>query len=59
MIQRLSDMNLPRFPLLSETEMMELLQKAKKGDINARETPGQLQFETHLQLNPAFRPQGI
>lgn len=37
MIQRLSDMNLPRFPLLSEKEMMELLQKAQKGDIEARE----------------------
>ncbi len=37
MIQRLSDMNLPRFPLLSETEMMELLHKAQKNDIDARE----------------------
>jgi RNA polymerase sporulation-specific sigma factor len=37
MIQRLSDMNLPRFPLLSEKEMMELLHKAQKGDIEARE----------------------
>jgi len=37
MIQRLSDMNLPRFPLLSETEMMELLHKAQNGDIEARE----------------------
>lgn len=37
MIQRLSDMNLPRFPLLSEQEMMELLHKAQKGDIDARE----------------------
>jgi RNA polymerase sporulation-specific sigma factor len=37
MIQRLSDMNLPRFPLLSEKEMMELLRKAQKGDVDARE----------------------
>ena len=37
MMQRLSDMNLPRFPLLSDSEMMELLQKAQKGDIDARE----------------------
>lgn len=37
MIQRLSDMNLPRFPLLSEKEMMELLRKAQKGDVEARE----------------------
>lgn len=37
MIQRLSDMNLPRFPLLSDEELTELLQKAKKGDIEARE----------------------
>ncbi|RNC28728.1 MAG: RNA polymerase sigma-F factor [Candidatus Dichloromethanomonas elyunquensis] len=37
MIQRLSDMNLPRFPLLSENEMMDLLRKAQKGDIEARE----------------------
>lgn len=37
MIQRLSDMNLPRFPLLSEKEMMELLHEAQNGDIIARE----------------------
>lgn len=37
MIQRLSDMNLPRFPLLSEKDLMELLHKAQKGDIEARE----------------------
>lgn len=37
MIQRLSDMNLPRFPLLSEQEMMELLRQAQKGDKAARE----------------------
>ena len=37
MMQRLSDMNLPRFPLLSDSEIMELLQKAQKGDIDARE----------------------
>ncbi|NLI92215.1 MAG: RNA polymerase sporulation sigma factor SigF [Peptococcaceae bacterium] len=37
MIQRLSDMNLPRFPLLSEKEMMDLLHKAQNGDIEARE----------------------
>jgi len=30
-------MNLPRFPLLSDEELTELLQKAKKGDIEARE----------------------
>ncbi|UWG99207.1 RNA polymerase sporulation sigma factor SigF [Dehalobacter sp. DCM] len=37
MIQRLSDMNLPRFPLLSEEEMMQLLHQAQTGDIDARE----------------------
>jgi RNA polymerase sporulation-specific sigma factor len=37
MIQRLSDMNLPRFPLLSEQEIMELLCKAQNGDTDARE----------------------
>jgi len=37
MIQRLSDMNLPRFPLLPEKEMMELLRKAQNGDQEARE----------------------
>lgn len=37
MIQRLSDMNLPRFPLLSEEELMDLLRKAQKGDNEARE----------------------
>ncbi|MEW6621631.1 MAG: RNA polymerase sporulation sigma factor SigF [Bacillota bacterium] len=34
---RLSDMNLPRFPLLSEKEMIELLTLAKNGDPEARE----------------------
>jgi len=37
MMQRLSDMNLPRFPLLTEKETMELLKKAKQGDSEARE----------------------
>ena len=37
MIQRLSDMNLPRFPLLSEQEIMELLREAQNGDADARE----------------------
>lgn len=37
MVTRLSDMNLPRFPLLSEEEMTELLKKAKAGDAKARE----------------------
>ncbi len=37
MIQRLTEMNLPRFPLLSDTEMMELLQAAQTGDEAARE----------------------
>ncbi len=37
MIQRLTEMNLPRFPLLSDTEMMELLHRAKEGDAAARE----------------------
>jgi len=36
-MQRLSDMNLPRFPLLTEKETMELLKKAKQGDSEARE----------------------
>lgn len=34
---RLSEMNLPRFPLLSDDEMTELLAKAKLGDCEARE----------------------
>lgn len=34
---RLSEMNLPRFPLLGDEEMMDLLQKAQGGDTNARE----------------------
>ncbi|NLC76594.1 MAG: RNA polymerase sporulation sigma factor SigF [Clostridia bacterium] len=37
MVTRLSDMNLPRYPLLSDEEMAELLQKAKQGDESARE----------------------
>ncbi|KUO50658.1 MAG: RNA polymerase sigma-G factor [Desulfitibacter sp. BRH_c19] len=34
---RLSEMNLPRFPLLSDKEMQELLKKTKEGDGEARE----------------------
>jgi len=34
---RLSEMNLPRFPLLSDKEMQELLAKTKEGDSQARE----------------------
>jgi len=34
---RLSEMNLPRFPLLSDEEMTDLLAKAQKGDLEARE----------------------
>lgn len=34
---RLSEMNLPRFPLLGDEEMMDLLSKAQSGDTNARE----------------------
>ena len=37
MISRLSEMNLPRFPLLNEQEMTELLKKTKQGDKEARE----------------------
>jgi len=37
MIQRLTEMNLPRFPLLSDEEMMTLLRAAKTGDAEARE----------------------
>jgi RNA polymerase sporulation-specific sigma factor len=37
MIQRLTEMNLPRFPLLSDEEMMNLLHRAKEGDVDARE----------------------
>ena len=37
MIQRLTDMNLPRFPLLSDKEMMLNLHAAKEGDTEARE----------------------
>jgi RNA polymerase sporulation-specific sigma factor len=37
MVRRLSEMNLPRFPLLSDEEMMSLLAQAKQGDQEARE----------------------
>lgn len=37
MIQRLTEMNLPHFPLLSDKEMMLNLHAAKDGDIVARE----------------------
>ncbi|PKM89021.1 MAG: RNA polymerase sporulation sigma factor SigF [Firmicutes bacterium HGW-Firmicutes-12] len=34
---RLSEMNLPRFPLLGDEEMMDLLNRAQAGDVPARE----------------------
>ncbi|MDR3289586.1 MAG: SigF/SigG family RNA polymerase sporulation sigma factor [Peptococcaceae bacterium] len=37
MIQRLTEMNLPRFPLLSDEEMMRLLKASQAGDAAARE----------------------
>ncbi len=37
MTARLSEMNLPRFPLLSDAEMVQLLVKAQGGDQEARE----------------------
>jgi RNA polymerase sporulation-specific sigma factor len=37
MIQRLTEMNLPRFPLLSDEEMMRLLHQSKEGNEEARE----------------------
>ncbi|MDD2234754.1 MAG: RNA polymerase sporulation sigma factor SigF [Desulfitobacteriaceae bacterium] len=37
MIQRLTEMNLPRFPLLPDKEIKELLHKAQEGDAAARE----------------------
>jgi len=38
MSTRLSEMNLPRFPLLSDTETRRLINLAKEGDAEARET---------------------
>lgn len=37
MVGRLSEMNLPRFPLLSNEQQMELLERTRKGDEEARE----------------------
>lgn len=37
MSTRLSEMNLPRYPLLSDEEMKDLLRRVKEGDENARE----------------------
>jgi RNA polymerase sporulation-specific sigma factor len=37
MSSRLVEMNLPRFPLLKDKEMKELLKKAKAGDVYARD----------------------
>lgn len=37
MIQRLTEMNLPRYPLLSDEEMMNLLKAVQSGDEEARE----------------------
>ncbi len=38
MSTRLSEMNLPRYPLLTQEEMKRLLQQVKEGDEQARET---------------------
>jgi RNA polymerase sporulation-specific sigma factor len=37
MIQRLSEMNLPHFPLLNEKDTLSHLQRAQQGDMEARE----------------------
>lgn len=37
MIQRLTEMNLPRFPLLSDEEMMRLLHESKEGNEESRD----------------------
>ncbi len=58
MSRRLVEMNLPRFPLLKDQEMMELLQKAREGDVYAREKLVNCNLKLVFNLVKRFQNRG-
>ncbi|MDD2422298.1 MAG: RNA polymerase sporulation sigma factor SigF [Heliobacteriaceae bacterium] len=58
MSQRLADMNLPRFPLLSQGETVRLLQLTQKGDQEARERLIQCNLRLVFNLIQRFQNRG-
>lgn len=58
MRQRLSEMNLPRFPLLSETETAKLLEEARQGDESAREYLTNCNLKLVFNLVQRFQNRG-
>ncbi|BAF59407.1 DNA-directed RNA polymerase specialized sigma subunit [Pelotomaculum thermopropionicum SI] len=58
MSSRLADMNLPRFPLLKDREMRELLQKAKAGDSYARDKLVNCNLKLVFNLVKRFQNRG-
>lgn len=58
MSSRLVEMNLPRFPLLKDKEMKELLQKAKEGDSYARDKLVNCNLKLVFNLVKRFQNRG-
>ncbi|WP_190238875.1 MULTISPECIES: RNA polymerase sporulation sigma factor SigF [Pelotomaculum] len=58
MSSRLVEMNLPRFPLLKDKEMKELLQKAKNGDSYARDKLVNCNLKLVFNLVKRFQNRG-
>ncbi|MCW2277366.1 RNA polymerase sporulation sigma factor SigF [Heliophilum fasciatum] len=58
MTQRLTEMNLPRFPLLGEAEMTQLLMQAREGDEQARERLIQCNLRLVFTLVQRFQHRG-
>jgi len=58
MSTRLSEMNLPRYPLLSDDEMMRLLQEARNGDKKAREKMINCNLKLVFRLVQRFAERG-
>lgn len=58
MSRRLVEMNLPRFPLLKDQEMMELLQKAGAGDVYARDRLVNCNLKLVFNLVKRFQNRG-
>lgn len=58
MSTRLSEMNLPRFPLLSDHEMKDLLRRVKEGDEEAREKLANCNLKLVFNLVQRFYNRG-
>ena len=58
MSSRLIEMNLPRFPLLKDQEMRELLKKAQEGDRQARDRLVNCNLKLVFNLVKRFQNRG-